>query len=406
MEVDIDAATDDHQLVGVVLILFPVGDGGLGFEWGLVIDLGPETGLDHCRRSAQGLFRIALDLRLIKAEIGKFVMDLHCIFGKRRRGTIHDRQRFEFDLDRSQGGLGLGAGLSRHSENRITDIANLACAEHRPVGYQVFEGIGTLDVGCGYHPGDARHRLRFLGINGDDPGMGERAAQHRQLERPLQTEIGGEVGGAAGLGHCGGSGMGDPQSTLIGQGVDVIRADLATEEAPGQLNCLDDLGVAGAAAEVAPQGLDDCRSSGSGLVSSRALADMIIPGVQKPHWMAPDRTKASWMRWGFSGVPRPSTVMTSAPSRSAILVRQERTALPLTITMQAPHWPLRSQDCLAPVRRRSSRSRSSRTVFDSAIHSCRTPLTHILTFFIVSPNMLFFRRSSRLLAVVRSSRAW
>ena len=72
--------------------------------------------------------------------------------------------------------------------------------------------------------------------------------------------------------------------------------------------------------------------------------------MQKPHWMAPDRTNASWMRWGFSGVPRPSTVMTSAPSSLATLLRQDRTALPSTITVQAPHWPFLSQDCLAPVR--------------------------------------------------------
>jgi len=41
---------------------------------------------------------------------------------------------------------------------------------------------------------------------------------------------------------------------------------------------------------------------------------MIIPGVQKPHWTAPASTNASWIRWGFSGVPSPSTVTTSAPS--------------------------------------------------------------------------------------------
>ena len=64
--------------------------------------------------------------------------------------------------------------------------------------------------------------------------------------------------------------------------------------------------VAGAAAEVVPQRLLDlARSVGSGFASSSALAAMIMPGVQKPHWMAPDRTKASWMRCGFGGSAQP-----------------------------------------------------------------------------------------------------
>ena len=103
-------------------------------------------------------------------------------------------------------------------------------------------------------------------------------------------------------------------------------------------------------------------TSGSGFLSSRALVAMIMPGVQKPHWMAPARTKASWIKWGFSGVPRPSTVMTSAPSSFTTFVMQERTDLPLTMTVQAPHCPFRSQDCLVPVRCRSPRRRSIRTI--------------------------------------------
>ena len=73
---------------------------------------------------------------------------------------------------------------------------------------------------------------------------------------------------------------------------------------------------------------------------------MIMPGMQKPHWTAPASTKASWMRCGFAGVPRPSTVMISAPSSLATLVVHDRTALPLTMTVQAPHWPFRSQRLL------------------------------------------------------------
>ena len=61
MEVDIDAAADDHQLVVPArVVLFPVSDRGFGLERGLVIDLGLEAGLDHRGRALQGGLRIAL----------------------------------------------------------------------------------------------------------------------------------------------------------------------------------------------------------------------------------------------------------------------------------------------------------------------------------------------------------
>ena len=78
MEVDVDAAADDHQLVVFArVVLLPVGDRGFGFQRRLVVDLGLELGLDHRCRALQGRFRIALDLRLVETQIGELGVELN-----------------------------------------------------------------------------------------------------------------------------------------------------------------------------------------------------------------------------------------------------------------------------------------------------------------------------------------
>jgi hypothetical protein len=74
------------------------------------------------------------------------------------------------------------------------------------------------------------------------------------------------------------------------------------------------------------------------------------------------------------GVPRPSMVVTLAPSCITASVRQELMRWPSTITVQAPHWPW-SQPFLVPVRCRCSRSASSSVVRVSRSSVCAWPLT-------------------------------
>ena len=94
---------------------------------------------------------------------------------------------------------------------------------------------------------------------------------------------------------------------------------------------------------------------GFGSSASRARADSIMPGWQKPHCSAPQRSKASWTgstplppaaRWSGRS---PSMVVTSLPCASAARVRQASTGAPSTRTVHAPQSPL-SQPCLEPVR--------------------------------------------------------
>ena len=89
---------------------------------------------------------------------------------------------------------------------------------------------------------------------------------------------------------------------------------------------VDDRLVAGAAAEVAGEEVGDlARGSACRLASSRSVAAIRMPGVQKPHWSAWCSRKAA-----CSGVsspsPRPSTVRESPPSAWTASIRQERTA--------------------------------------------------------------------------------
>jgi len=64
----------------------------------------------------------------------------------------------------------------------------------------------------------------------------------------------------------------------------------------------------------------------------------MIPGVQKPHWLAPVAQKAlaHARRWS-SG--RPSTVVTVRPATRRAGVTQATRGAPSTNTVQQPHWP-------------------------------------------------------------------
>src|SRR3990172_545268 len=78
------------------------------------------------------------------------------------------------------------------------------------------------------------------------------------------------------------------------------------------------------------------------------------------------------MGWGFSGVPIPSTVVTSRPSTVGASTRHEFTGSPSSSTVQAPQFPC-SQPNFGPVTCRCSRSRLSRFVVTGASTCTRFP---------------------------------
>ena len=86
---------------------------------------------------------------------------------------------------------------------------------------------------------------------------------------------------------------------------------------------------------------------------------MMIPGVQKPHWLAPVSLKASAQRSRTAG-SSPSRVVTSRPATRRTGVTQATRAAPSTQTVQHPHCPWGLQPSLG-VRRPSRSRRASRS---------------------------------------------
>ena len=173
------------------------------------------------------------------------------------------------------------------------------------------------------------------------------AANHRDLHRVFELNVGREFGCAARLDHGRGtrlrySIMPLPSLARTSSGVFSPRIKLPASLTASMILTYP---VQRHRLRASPRLI--AASLGFGFWSSRTLVAMIMPGVQYPHWMAPDSVGfLDEMR--IFGSPQPSTVITSAPSRSATLRRQESTALPFKITVQAPHCPLRSQPCLVP----------------------------------------------------------
>ncbi|CAM5649506.1 hypothetical protein SALBM311S_07623 [Streptomyces alboniger] len=114
-------------------------------------------------------------------------------------------------------------------------------------------------------------------------------------------------------------------------------------------------------------------SVGAWLPSSRSWTVIAMPGMQKPHWTAPQAARARWTSEGSPSTASPSTVRTSLPAVVAAGTRQEATSRPSTWTLQAPHSPC-EQPSLAPARPRRSRSTYSRDSpiqawLDRAVHA-------------------------------------
>ena len=63
-----------------------------------------------------------------------------------------------------------------------------------------------------------------------------------------------------------------------------------------------------------------------------------MPGVQKPHWLAPLAAKASTQR-ALSDGGRPSTVVTERPATRRNAVTHATRAAPSIQTVQHPHCP-------------------------------------------------------------------
>src|SRR5947209_17819322 len=117
---------------------------------------------------------------------------------------------------------------------------------------------------------------------------------------------------------------------------------------------------------------------GFGLRLNSATVAIIIPGGQYPHWKAEHSRNDCCTRLNSALTARPSMVCIFLEPTSLTSVMHERTAIPSTSTVHAPHCPS-PHPGLVPVRCRSSRSTDGRDAARSPATSQSLPFTFILT---------------------------
>src|SRR5262249_38849138 len=103
-------------------------------------------------------------------------------------------------------------------------------------------------------------------------------------------------------------------------------------------------------------------------------ADMIMPGVQYPHCIAPTSRNANCRGWRFRPSARLSMVRIFLSWTVPTRVLHDRMLFPSTNTLHAPHRPS-PQAYLQPVSPRSSRKTLNKLRSSSAFTARRAPLT-------------------------------
>ena len=219
--------------------------------------LGTEIGLHHGGRGLEGRPGVPLYLRMAEAAIGLSLMNARGSLGQGFFRGPDRRQGFINNLNRLGTGQGLRPAAGRHQGHRVTEDLDLAVAQHRLIGYQVFDPIGPPDVLGRHDPHDPGQGQGRAGFDGDDSGMMMGTANGGQMQGLLQRQVGGELGCSAGPQIGGRPGQGNPDQTPRQIGAKDLRRGLLPQEAAGQLHGFDNLPVAGAAAEIAAQGLFD-----------------------------------------------------------------------------------------------------------------------------------------------------
>ena len=187
-------------------------------------------------------------------------------------------------------------------------------------------------------PGDRASRAR-AGSSGRGPSRPRRAAPHRRAGRGRRARRSGTRARRAGTGAVARS----PRAGRRGQ------------------HGLDDLGVAGTAAEVSRASASRTSSAvGAGFSLRSAFAASRMPGVQNPHWAAPASANATCSGSSRPSASSPSTVSERAPAH----VRRQHEAganrRPSASTVHVPQTPS-PHPYLVPSRSSPSRKRS-RTV--------------------------------------------
>src|SRR3954447_16873771 len=135
-----------------------------------------------------------------------------------------------------------------------------------------------------------------------------------------------------------------------------------------------------------------CASVGCGFLSSMTFAVRICPFWQNPHWGTCSSIQACWSGCNLPFDASPSSVVISLLTED-VGVTQDRTAVALMMTVQAPHWP-RPQPNLGPCRPRSLRRTYSSGVAGSTSTVWERPFTFSVIL-LMDPSLYNWHPASR-----------
>ena len=248
---DLPAVVEDALALGVeaeTAVRQRLCEGGLRLQEEVLDPLrAPRAGHD-VRARGQGRRRIAPADDRAREEVRVLRVDLGGVGGERRVGIEEGRQGLVLDLDQRRRRARRAHIVGRHRGEDVADAAHLLALRHEagPVGVQeavppLAGHVGRRDDGA--HSGERRG---FRRVDAHHPGPRVRGEDERAVQEALALHVGHVGLLAEGLAESAVAGERLPDATVFEQ-----RRHLAAT--PGfrhQLHGLDDLRVAGAAAEV------------------------------------------------------------------------------------------------------------------------------------------------------------
>ena len=179
------------------------------------------------------------------------------ILGQGRLGRGQGREHLVLQLDHGQGRPGLGPGPGRHQRQRVAHGAGLLAHrdQGRPVVHDVALETFAGHVGGGHHPHHPRRGLGPGGIDGQDPRPRLGRPQHGPVQHARDHHVVHVFAGAQHLGP--GIQARHPVAHAVGAGLGLGQRQFLPQQPGRAQDRLFNLGVAGAAADVAMERLLD-----------------------------------------------------------------------------------------------------------------------------------------------------
>ncbi len=238
-----------HAAIGL-----QVGQAGFGLQVGVFNGRGLVGLLDHQVGLLQPGLHVALADPGVLADIARRMgMQLH---GAGCHGGLRIEQRGQHlvvHADAAQRSTGDLHGLGGHGQHRFPNVAHHATGHHRLVLDEDAEVVHAGHVVAAQHAFDAGHGTRRAGVDAQDARMRVRAAQHLQVQHVGHPQVGGVLHRAGHLAR-----RVDARRVVTDEagGLALLQragGQAAVEHVARQLHRVQDLLVAGAAADVAAQ---------------------------------------------------------------------------------------------------------------------------------------------------------